>query len=70
MEQLRVKDIGGIIGSKPGTILCLEERAFEVIAVSSRAGMFVDFVDKDGKVCRLYVRAFSKQTPFPTRWYD
>lgn len=70
METLRVRDISGIIGSKPQTILCLGERVFEVLEVKSRAGMFVDFVDKDGKVCRLYVRAFSKKTPFLTRWND
>jgi hypothetical protein len=43
-----------------GTILLIGTYALEVVPVSGRGGMFVDFTDENGKVCRVYVRNFNK----------
>lgn len=60
MRTIMVQSIKELTDCPIGAIIGVEDKVFERIDKVSRAGEFVDFEDKDGKVCRLYVRAVGK----------
>lgn len=62
MKKVEVRDVQPILGASVGTIIGIanEDVCWEVLKRESGGGEFMDFVDKTGKMCRLYVRRLGK----------
>lgn len=62
MRKVGVQSLEPILEAPEGTIIGVAglEECWEVVKRESRLGEFIDFVDKDGKLCRLYVRALGR----------
>jgi hypothetical protein len=62
MRKVDVADVKPILGASVGTIIGITDGSFVYVVADKRIrdGEWCDFIDKDGKVCRLYVRQFSK----------
>lgn len=60
MRKILVRSLKELTNTPMRSIIGVGEEVFEVVPVAERNGVFIDFTDENGKVCRLYVKAFGK----------